>query len=218
MRRAAGFILIGVLSGCQFQAPRSYLDQAFNNVVRQSEEMSCGAAAVATYITYVLRSSVTEEDVVAAVLDSASPTRRARFADHGLSLADLYEYGRSGGYRTSASQLSLEGLRRLARPVIVHLTILGYEHFAVVRAFRGGDVYVADPSYGNLVLSERQFAAVWTDGVILLIEPRDYQWPRNAMALQANENLASITAGARGQQAARLPDVIEKTLAEARTF
>ena len=218
MRLAVTLFFAGALSGCQFQAPRSYLDQAFDNVVRQSEEMSCGAAAVATYITHVLRRPVTEESVVEAVLASASPSRRARYAEHGLSLADLYEYGRSGGYRMSATKLSLDGLRRLARPVIVHLTILGYAHFAVLRAFRGGDAYVADPSYGNLVLSEQQFAAVWNDGVILLMEPRDYAWPRNAMALQPNENLASMTSSALVHQVAWLPDAIEKSLAKGRIF
>ena len=87
----------------------------------------------------------------------------------GFSLLDLKLAAQAHGYRAAGFTITLPQLAQLKVPVIVLIQPLGYKHFAVIRGIdRGGRVYLADPSRGNLRMSVARFLDEWSGIVFVL--------------------------------------------------
>lgn len=152
-------------------------------LVRQQWDLSCGAAAIATVLTYQLNDPVSERAVALAMLRHTSPTVvRQRL---GFSLLDLKAYAATHGYAVAAYEdMTLDDLDPLA-PVITPIRAHGLPHFVVYRGRRNGRVLIADPAFGNRTLSEEAFRAVWAQGVgFIVFDPKDPH-PRNRMGAPA---------------------------------
>ena len=132
-------------------------------VVRQHWDLSCGAAAIATLLTFQLAHPVTERDVALSLLRRTSPNLvRARM---GFSLFDLKIYAARIGFgATGYKDLTLADLDAIA-PAIVPIRSHGFRHFVVYRGRRGDRVLLADPSFGNRTLPEWSFADAWAGGI-----------------------------------------------------
>src|SRR5713101_4995405 len=128
----------------------SLKDLRDQNVVKQTYDYSCGAAALATLLTYGLSDKVTELDVLLSVLTLLSKDEEAVRKKKGLSLLDLQNVAQTRGYKAQGFRLTAEYLPKLKGPVIVFIKPRGYEHFAVLKGIRGDRVYLADPSLGNM--------------------------------------------------------------------
>lgn len=138
--------------------------QRFEGVVRQSLEISCGAAALATILRYHHGLSVTERDVIETIF--AERQRQGRPLDEGFSLLELLRaaraYGVEGrGLRVVESPEAF--LRGLRVPILVHIVRLEYSHFVVIRGVSNGTVFVADPSLGNFRMTVQRFLEIWRD-------------------------------------------------------
>lgn len=161
----SGVILLAV-TGCDptpHTAPRvvrSMLEQRQDQVVIQQWDISCGAAALATLLTYDLGTPTTERQVAAAMLHHTS-IQRVR-AQLGFSLLDLKRYAENHGL--SADGYGDMTLRDLAEtgPAIVPVTLRGYNHFVVFRGIQGDRVLLADPGWGNRTMQIPYFMKVWT--------------------------------------------------------
>jgi hypothetical protein len=163
-------------SGGEARAVRSMLEIRDEQVVRQQWDLSCGAAAIATVLTYQLNDPVSEREVALAMLRHTSPTLvRQRL---GFSLLDLKAYAATHGYAVAAYQdMSLDDLDPLA-PAITPISAHGLPHFVVYRGRRGGRVLIADPAFGNRTMSEDAFRAVWAHGVgFIVFDPRNPHAP-----------------------------------------
>lgn len=138
---------------------RSLLEARTAQVVRQHWDLSCGAAAIATVLTYQLHRPVSEREVATAMLHRTSPALvRARL---GFSLLDLKIYAASQGLGAEGyGNMTLADLDAMA-PVIVPTRWHGFRHFVVYRGRRGGRVLIADPSFGNRTIKTESFEAIW---------------------------------------------------------
>src|SRR5262245_22399750 len=67
---------------------QSFKDLRDQHVVKQAYDYSCGAAALATLLTYGLGDRVTEEDVLLFVLTALSMDEKTVRKSQGLSLLD----------------------------------------------------------------------------------------------------------------------------------
>jgi uncharacterized protein len=138
-------------------------------VVMQRWDLSCGAAALATLLTYDLGDPVTERAAAEAMLRRTDPLQVR--VQGGFSLLDLQEYAEARGYEaTGYGKVSLEDLIGMA-PAIVPVDFHGYDHFVVFRGLRGDRVVLADPAFGERTAHVADFKRVWKLKVAFVIAP-----------------------------------------------
>lgn len=142
------------------------------NVVHQRWDMSCGAAALSTLLTYDFKDDTPETAIVVWLLHRTDPVRvRSR---GGFSLLDLKRFAQARGYRADGfSGMSLEELAALKGPAITPIRVKGYDHFVVVRGVAGDRVLLADPGFGNVVMNTGRFSHIWKQGIVFIIHPPD---------------------------------------------
>ena len=160
----AGAVLLGGPASAGADTPvRSLLEIRRAGVVVQQWDTSCGAAAVATVLTYGHNDPVSEKAVAQGMLRRTDPLRvRVR---GGFSLLDMKRYAESRGYRAEGFRnLSLSELLAMKHP-IVPIEDHGTPHFVVVRGSAAGELDIADPAFGNRRMPVQKFREVWKDGI-----------------------------------------------------
>jgi uncharacterized protein len=142
---------------------RSLLEIRHDGVVVQQWDSSCGAAALATVLTYALKDPVSERTVAEGMLRRTDPLRvRVR---GGFSLLDLKRFAETRGYSADGyRELSLEELLKMQSP-IVPISEHGNPHFVVVRGLKDGTLDVADPAFGNRKIPVERFSTIWQNGI-----------------------------------------------------
>lgn len=133
---------------------------------RQLDAMDCGPTCVRMIARYYGKSF------------SLPRLREAMFQDRqGVSLLNIGYAAESVGLRALSVRTDLDALGRDAPlPCIAHWN---QNHFVVVRAVRGGKVYVVDPAQGPVTYSREEFLRGWEStseggkqrGIVLLLEP-----------------------------------------------
>jgi predicted double-glycine peptidase len=142
---------------------RTLTDMREAQLVRQHWDLSCGAAAVATLLTYQLAHPVSERQVALGMLRRTSPLLVRRRL--GFSLLDLKRYAVSEGFAADGyAQMSLDDLAAMA-PAIVPIRAHGFRHFVVFRGRRADRVLLADPAFGNRTMPADAFQRAWANGV-----------------------------------------------------
>jgi uncharacterized protein len=168
-------------------------------VVKQRYDYSCGAAALATLLTYGLADPVDEEALLTDLLQIISGEDQAVMKRQGLSLLDLQHLAEHRGHKAQGFRVATAQLASLRRPVIVFVEARGYRHFTVLKGVRGDRAFLADPSLGNVRMPLYRFIDMWADasgrGVVFAVEPKD-AWP-DASPLNPPDrpvNLEAVTA------------------------
>lgn len=138
-------------------------------VHKQDLDYSCGAASLATLLEGYFGIETTEQAVLQRL-----PLRQGRTSFADLAAVVRADYGlQAAGYALNFAQL-----QQLGRPVLLYLQVRGQDHFSVLRGIEpSGAVWLADPSWGNRLLTRTQFEAIWytrpvdsLPGKILLLE------------------------------------------------
>jgi predicted double-glycine peptidase len=197
----AGAALLAFLSSPQgYAAPggpagkpvRSLLELRNDKLVRQHWDLSCGAAAVATLMTYQLGAPVTEREAALGMLHATDVGRvRARL---GFSLLDLKRFAASRGFAADGyGGLSLDELVAMA-PVIAPMRVRGFGHFVVVRGRRGDRLLLGDPAFGNRTMSTDAFEQAWSSRIGFVLFPPGEPHPPNRMG--APPELFPVPSGA----------------------
>jgi predicted double-glycine peptidase len=146
---------------------RSLAEIRYERVVKQEWDLSCGAAALATLLTYDLGEPVTEREVVTGMLKRSDPVRiRTR---GGFSLLNMQEYAESRGYVADGyGKVTMKDLAEMV-PAIVPVQFNGYDHFVVVRQVRDADVEFADPAYGQRTVRAAAFEEAWKSRIAFVV-------------------------------------------------
>jgi hypothetical protein len=169
-------------------------------VVKQRYDYSCGAAALATLLTYGLSDPVDEQSLLTELLKLISAEDQATVTRKGLSLLDLQHLTERRGHKAQGFRIPVAQLARLQRPVIVFVQTRGYSHFTVLKGVRGDRAYLADPSLGNVRMPLYRFVDMWADaegrGIVFAVEPKDGAWPDVSPLAPPDRpvNLEAITA------------------------
>jgi predicted double-glycine peptidase len=138
---------------------RSLLEMRQQGVVIQRWDTSCGAAALATLLTYDKGFPVTEVQVARAMLRQTDPLR-VKYRG-GFSLLDMKRYATQIGFESDGySGVTLEHLASHV-PMIIPIRVRGYNHFVVVRKVTDREVDIADPGFGRYRMRRSSFAKVW---------------------------------------------------------
>ena len=167
MRFLIAAILFSPVLEAHTEPVRSLLEMRQDGVVVQQWDTSCGAAALATVLTYGLKDPVSEKTVAQGMLRRTDPLRvKVR---GGFSLLDMKRYVETRGYSAAGFRnVSLEELLGMQSP-IVPIDEYGDPHFVVVRGLRDGQLDIADPAFGNRMMSVERFRAAWTDGIAFVV-------------------------------------------------
>lgn len=141
------------------RAVRSLMEMRQENLIIQQWDNSCGAAALATILTYDKGYPVTEQQVAQGMLRQTDALRVRHRG--GFSLLDMQRYAESQGFQSDGySSMTLEDLAEQV-PMIVPIRVRGYDHFVIVRRVRQHKVDIADPGFGNYQMPAREFASAW---------------------------------------------------------
>lgn len=149
---------------------RTMKDIRGEGVVRQKWDMSCGAAALSTLLTYEFKDNTPETAIVVWILHRVDPVRvRAR---GGFSLLDLKRFAQARGYTAEGyTGMSMEELAGEKMSVIVPIRVKGFDHFVVVRGIAEGRVDIADPGFGNMTMRVDRFQSLWKEGIVFVVHP-----------------------------------------------
>ena len=141
----------------------SMLEQRQRQVVLQRWDLSCGAAALATILEYQHGDAVSEREIAIKMMG------RAEYLDdpsmvtlrQGFSLLDLKKFVDERGYNgVGLGQMRLEDLLEYS-PIIIPISIHGYQHFVVVRGMLNNRILIADPAFGNRTMTKTRFERSW---------------------------------------------------------
>ncbi|MGF1612722.1 MAG: C39 family peptidase [Gammaproteobacteria bacterium] len=181
----SAFILVGLLLGGQAEAGQvllsgplgtfsvrvtNYKDQPFERVIPQQHDYSCGAAAVATLLTYHYDHPVDEPSVLKAMFATGD---QAKIREEGFSLLDMKQYLEAQGYNANGYRTSLTTLAEVGLPAIALTDTDGYLHFVVIKGVDRGRVLIGDPARGLTVVPKELFAETWKSGIFLIVQGRD---------------------------------------------
>lgn len=174
---------------------RSLREIRHANVVVQQWDTSCGAAALATLLTYQHGLHAPEKAIAEAMLRRTDPLKvKVR---GGFSLLDLKRYVDAQGLEGAGyMNLSLDDLLDMA-PAIVPVKFRGYPHFVVVRGRLGDKVLIADPAFGNRTVDVQRFERSWQGNIGFIVKRRDGKTPPNRLTLQPTDMLRPSDAAIR---------------------
>jgi predicted double-glycine peptidase len=144
---------------------RSLLEMRQDGVVIQKYDLSCGAAALATLLTYQHGDPVSERELARALIRREEYLQNPDLVQRrqGFSLLDLKRVVQVRGYKgVGYGRLTLEALLGIA-PAIVPVRFAGYDHFVVFRGVEDGRALLADPAWGNRTMPVEQFVRTWLD-------------------------------------------------------
>jgi len=166
---------------------RSLKEIREEGVVRQKWDMSCGAAALSTLLTYEFKDTTPETAIVVWILHRVDPVRvRSR---GGFSLLDLKRFAQARGYHAEGyAGMSIQELVAQKTAVIVPIRLKGFDHFIVVRQITEGRVIIADPGFGNLTMRVDRFQSLWKEGIVFVVHP-----PTDLMISEKRPTIASRT-------------------------
>jgi len=168
---------------------KSFKDLKFTNVVRQTRDYSCGAASIATILTYYIGRETSEEEVLNVILSNADSLKAERIKEKGLSLLDLKKYGESIGYKVNGfKMLDYHDITKLRIPAVVLIDHRGLSHFVVVKGCIGQDVFIADPARGNMKISLKEFGKMWGNILLVFSKPAGEQIRSHALSLNHKNN------------------------------
>lgn len=158
----------------------------YEATVPQRFDFTCGAASVATLLTFYWNDPHSEAMVLKTLERRYSREQTVKLTQDGLSFDDLIFMAGQLGYAAQGAMIPASELSRLAAPVIVHLDKGSLKHFVVLRMVGSGVFYISDPVVGQVALDsvefERQYTgnalAVWGKSAGLspfavLAQPRD---------------------------------------------
>jgi predicted double-glycine peptidase len=166
----AFFLFISDASGYEKGAVKmeSWKEIRDKGVVKQKEDDTCGAAALAT-VLQMYGTFVTEAEIL-------KETAKGGW----LSFEDVHRAAVKRGFRSAGFAGKLDLLQRLKYPTIVFLVSEhGGEHFSVVYEMSEKWAYLADPSLGRVKMELSRFDTWWHTregslyGRFLLILPKE---------------------------------------------
>ncbi|HYD95283.1 MAG TPA: C39 family peptidase [Noviherbaspirillum sp.] len=155
----AAFSLLPAAGAHAERAVRSLLEMRQENLIIQQWDNSCGAAALATILTFDRGYPVTEQQVAQGMLRQTDALRVRHRG--GFSLLDMQQYAASLGFQADGyTNMTLEDLATQS-PMIVPIRVRGYDHFVIVRRVMEHTVDIADPGFGNYRMRIPEFSAAW---------------------------------------------------------
>ena len=147
---------------------KSLSELRWNKLTRQGWDISCGAAALSTLLTYHNGRPFSEIAITLSILKNSDPTLvRER---GGFSLFDLKRFVKAVGLESMGyGDMTLNDLEMFSIPAILPLKINDFDHFVIFRKRLGNHVLLGDPAFGNISLSVARFSEMWKSKIAFYV-------------------------------------------------
>jgi len=163
-------------------------------LVRQQWDISCGAAALSTLMTWYHGISLNEKTVANALLQTTNVGRvRAR---GGFSLLDLKRFVEAIGFQGAGySKMTMADLSEINKPAILPIHLYGLDHFVVYKGQVGNRFYLGDPAFGNISLTMEKFDEVWKSRIAFYVTSgKEEDFKKHAFHASGDDtNIADLT-------------------------
>lgn len=155
-------------------------EQQFKNIVHQAYDYSCGSAALTTVLNGYLGRQFSERQVMDGLLKFGETEKIVQ--RRGFSLLDMKRLTTALGHPSGGYKGKFDDLKKLDHPAIVPIHYGGFKHFVVVKKYKEGRVFVADPALGNISFPEARFQQIWDNNVMFIVFPNGFK-PHSALEL-----------------------------------
>ncbi|MFV5524174.1 C39 family peptidase [Acinetobacter variabilis] len=154
MKNTFLFIFFNLLSTLTYPSEiKTFTDLRDFELIRQSKEFSCGAAALATIMKYHLN-----------VNNFGEQTALQFLTNEKSSLYDLQLIAQRYKVNAIGLKLTKNEIILIDKPVIAYIkTPLLQDHFIVIKKVLNNDFYIGDPAIGNYILKKDIFFKYWAD-------------------------------------------------------
>ena len=150
------------------QKVRSLSELRWNKLTRQGWDISCGAAALSTLLTYHNRRQFSEMAITLSILKNTDPALIRKRG--GFSLYDLKRFVRAVGLEgLGYGEMTLADLDQFGIPAILPIRINEYDHFVVFRQLLGQHVLIGDPAFGNISIPADRFDNMWQSRIAFYV-------------------------------------------------
>lgn len=158
---------------------KTVFDLRWDKVVRQRLDVGCGAASLATILSYHFDFPATEQEIADALWTDVAkghPTAQLKqlVDGRGFSLVNIRNVAEKGGLLAAGFRVDAKDLDKLRIPAISQVTVRGFKHFVVIRGAQNGRVFVADPRFGNMTYRLPAFEKIWS-GILVGFAMRGVQ-------------------------------------------
>lgn len=131
-------------------------------IIRQTSELTCGPAAIASLLTFYFDDATSEDEI--AKLSGTYQKRTSTLL--GLRNACLAKGYEADGYQMSFTQL-IQEVEESGIPVLVHFKEPSL-HYALVLGQVDDFVLVSDPAVGHVSLDTADFMRRWDNKVLVV--------------------------------------------------
>lgn len=152
--------------------PRSYITRKFDGVIGQTADFTCGAASVATILTYYWGRQTTEIEVLDIIRSRYTDAQWKSREGNGVSFDDLIFAAGKLGFEAAGAELSIDDLPKLAAPVILHLDKGKFQHFSVLRKAASDVFYMADSIVGQIVMTQSDLRSQYTGKALAIAKKK----------------------------------------------
>jgi len=160
----------------------------FRNIVHQAYDYSCGSAALTTLLNGYLGRKFSEKQVMDGLLKFGEYDKIVQ--RRGFSLLDMKRLVTALGHPSGGYKGTIDDLKKLDHPAIVPIHYMNFKHFVVIKKFKDGRFFVADPALGNISFPEHRFADIWENNVMFIVFPNGFK-PQSTLEL-AEEDMRYI--------------------------
>jgi ABC-type bacteriocin/lantibiotic exporter with double-glycine peptidase domain len=126
------------------------------------EQSDCGVACLAAVIRYYNGFEHLER------LREWSGTTQ-----QGTTMLGLYQAAKRSGLLAQGKEASVEYLKTIQKPAILHVVINNLQHYVLCYGFRNSVFQIDDPSNGPMKYNEKELESVWKSHTLLELTPED---------------------------------------------
>lgn len=150
----------------------------YHGIVRQAYDYSCGSAALTTLLNRYLGRQFQERQIMEGLLRFGETDKIVE--RRGFSLLDMKRLVTALGHPSGGFRATSKDLVVLDHPAIAPIGYAGFKHFVVIKGFKDGRIFVADPALGNISFTIDRFEEVWLDNVLFIVFPNGFE-PKNTL-------------------------------------
>lgn len=152
----------------------------YHNVTRQAYDYSCGSAALTTVLNQYLGRQFQERQIMEGLLRFGETDKIVQ--RRGFSLLDMKRLATALGHPSGGFKAELKDIKTLDHPAIVPIAYGGFKHFVVLKKYKDGHIFVADPALGNISFTETKFLEIWDQNVLFIVFPNGFE-PQDGLEL-----------------------------------
>ncbi|PTQ89585.1 hypothetical protein C8N29_106116 [Agitococcus lubricus] len=148
-------------------------EQQFRNISRQAYDYSCGSAALTTLLNGYLGRQFTEKQIMDGLLKFGEYEKIVQ--RRGFSMLDMKRLVTALGHPSGGYKGSINDLKKLDHPAIIPIHYANFKHFVIVRKYKEGRFFIADPALGNISFPEARLEEIWDGNVMFVVFPNGFK-------------------------------------------